>query len=194
VPTGRAAHRAQVRQAQTGRQAAGHTVGHRLRQQRLPAVRHAHHARSAVDHAAEEVAVAVFHRAAVQAAAHAQRQLVAAGVDGQVQLQLQGGQHTGQRVVEDRVDAVAGALDDTAAVRLHGRLANRVVPRQRQAHALGLALPQARAAFDVGEEKGGERRGCRHAAISRLGGVGCRPAGAHCAVSLDGGPLPVRRL
>ena len=54
--------------------------------------------------------------------------------------------------------AVAGHLDDGAAVALDGRARQRVVARERRLHPLGVRFPQARAALDVGEE---ERRHSR---------------------------------
>src|SRR6185503_6007334 len=51
----------------------------------------------------------------------------------------------------------AGHLDHAAALRLDGRARDRVVPRERLAHALRLLLPQAGAALDVREEEGGDR-------------------------------------
>ena len=92
----------------------------------------------------------------MQAGAHVQREPRHGHVLGQRALQGQCGLHAVDGIVEHGVDAVAGALDQVAAVGLHGGAAELVVLCQRAAHRLGLALPQPGAAFDVGEE---ERRG-----------------------------------
>jgi hypothetical protein len=46
-----------------------------------------------------------------------------------------------ERVVERRVDAVAGRLDDQSVQALHGVARQRVVPGERSPHAVGLSLP-----------------------------------------------------
>ena len=90
----------------------------------------------------------------MQAAAHAQRNTVGGLRIGERLLQLERGAHRVERVVEGGVHAVAGHLDDRAAMRSTAERAMRVVARERRLHALRLALPQPGAAFDVGEEKG----------------------------------------
>ena len=72
---------------------------------------------------------------------------------GERPLRIDRGQHPVGRGGERRVRAVAGGLDDRAAVRLDRGAHDRVVARQRGPHRLGLFLPQAGRAFDVGEQE-----------------------------------------
>ncbi len=51
------------------------------------------------------------------------------------------------------VKGVAHGLEHCTAVGLKGCAQDRIVAAQGSFHRLGLGLPQARAAFDVGEEK-----------------------------------------
>ncbi|HKW80359.1 MAG TPA: hypothetical protein VJQ49_05075 [Casimicrobiaceae bacterium] len=49
--------------------------------------------------------------------------------------------------------AVAAHLDDPAVIVLDGGANDRVVPRQRDLHAVVLALPEAGAALDIGKQE-----------------------------------------
>ena len=120
-------------------------------------------ARGAVDDVAEVVVVAVLGPAGMQSAAHANGD--AAGGRGIAQALLHR-QYRGdgiRGVVEHRVDSVAARLHDDTPVALDHVPRDRVVASQRQAHALGIALPELAAAFDVREQKGGDGRQYFHA-------------------------------
>ena len=136
-------------------------------------MRHAHDAGGAIHLGAIKIVVARFGCRAVQTAADAQRQAGGCSCIGQRVLQLQHRQQGLQRLLEDGVDAVARAFDDAPTVRLHGASVECVVPGQRGTHQVGLLLPQAGAALDVGEqETDGGRGGSGHVFFlsSRTGG------------------------
>ena len=82
--------------------------------------------------------------------------LVGQAFDGQRALE---DQRRGDRVAhafehgEDAV-ALAFALDDVAVLALDAGVDDRVVACQRLAHAVGLTLPEARAALDIGQQEG----------------------------------------
>ncbi len=149
----------EVEQGEVARQAISHEIDRRLRQQNLPAVRRIHDAGCTVDGAAVKVLLRLLHHAHVDAAARTQRDT--GGVDGirQRQLQLDRRTQRRERIWKCRVDPVARHLDDAPAVLRHRRVCERIVPRERRTHPLGVLLPQAAAAFDVGEEQGGDRSG-----------------------------------
>ena len=65
------------------------------------------------------------------------------------------GFHGVQRVVERGEQAVAGGLDDDAAVAFDGDPGPRIVLRERGGHALPFLFPQTGAAFDVREQNRG---------------------------------------
>ncbi|MBK7591875.1 MAG: hypothetical protein IPI27_11400 [Betaproteobacteria bacterium] len=109
--------------------------------------------RRAVDLGAVEIRIAALVRSRVQAAAHAQSHAGGGLGVGQRQLHLQ---DRGERIVgprEGRVDTVAGGLHHGAPVLLDRRSRQGVVAGERDPHARGRLLPQARAALDVGEEE-----------------------------------------
>jgi len=73
---------------------------------------------------------------------------------------------------EDRKQAVsrAPALQKGAAVGIDGGLSECIMPGERLAHRLGVLLPQAGAALDVGEDKGNRsRREIAHSVHLRQG-------------------------
>ena len=72
----------------------------------------------------------------------------------------------GHGVGEGGERAVAGRLEHVPAVRFDGLADDRVVAFQFDAHRVGLLLPQARRALDVGEQERHDARGSlRHGAI-----------------------------
>ena len=80
--------------------------------------------------------------------------------DAQALLSREAGGYAVACRVEDGHDAVAGGLDDLAAERPPRPRQDVVVLRERDAHGVGVVLPEARAALHVGEEEG-ERAGAR---------------------------------
>ena len=98
----------------------------------------------------------------MQTAPRPQRDAVDARI-GEGLLELQSGGDRILRVVEGGAHAVARHLDDAAAMRVDSRPRQFIVPRQRELHALRLALPQLGAAFDIGKEEGGDRGMSVHA-------------------------------
>ena len=81
-------------------------------------------------------------------------------------------------MAEDGEDAVALALalDDVAIQASHAGKDDRVVAYERCPHAVGLVLPQARAALDVGQEESYDaRRQCtRRFHVRVIGQLGPR--------------------
>jgi hypothetical protein len=63
-----------------------------------------------------------------------------------------GGQCVG-RARKDRVQAIAGGLEDHPAVRFNARTQQAIVASKRGLHRMRVLLPQPCAALDVGEEK-----------------------------------------
>ena len=115
---------------------------------------HAHDPRRAIDGRAEVIVVAPLDHAQVQAAAHADRDAVGdRGVDQRL-LERHRGLHGVERVVEGGEQAVAGRLDDDAAVAFDGHPGPRIVLREGAGHALALLFPQTGAALDVREQDG----------------------------------------
>ena len=150
--------RAQVPQRNIAGQAVAHEVRNGLRQHDLAAVRGAHDPRRAVDRAAEIVVVTTLDDACVHPAAYAQRDAFGRGGVVENLLQLDRCAHRVERVLERRVQAVARHLDHRAAVALDRPAREGVVPGQRVGHPAGFLLPEAAAALDIGEEKGGDGR------------------------------------
>ena len=68
-----------------------------------------------------------------------------------------------QWIVEFSMNTVARHFHDAAMVRLDGSACDRIVPGQGRTHPRRVLLPQAGAALDVGEEKGGNRGAGLHA-------------------------------
>ncbi len=149
-------HAAQVAQRRLFGQPRTEQLANALRQQHLAAMRGGHDARRAVDRGAVVVVVAPFRDARVQAAACAQRQAAHPLELGERALQLHRGADGIEWIAEGRVQPVARLLHDVPAVPFHRLARERVVARHRRAHPIGLLLPEAGAALDVGEK---ERRG-----------------------------------
>ena len=82
-------------------------------------------------------------------------------------LQLQGCAYRIDRIGECRMNPVAGHLRDGTAVGFDRGSRYGVMGGQRDAHALRHFRPQARAALDVGEEKGRDCRGVGHGRVRR---------------------------
>ena len=125
----------------------------RLRQQDLAAVRDAHDSSGAVDRYTEEVIVAALCHPGVKPSAHAQCNAVRRGGIGEPLLQLQRRGDRIERIVERAVRAVAAHFYDYAVVILNGGAHDRVVARECKLHPIVLAIPQSRAALDVGEQE-----------------------------------------
>ncbi len=126
-------------------------------------MRRAHHARRAIDRVAEVVVVALRVHARVQSAANAQREVAGSACVCQLELQCHRCLHTLEWIAENGQYAVSGRLHDSSAVGQYARAAEFIVPDQRRTHALRLALPVPGAAFDVGEQVGGDCRWFVHA-------------------------------
>jgi len=78
---------------------------------------------------------------------------VGRGRVGQSFLQAQCGKQRIGRVVEGAMGAIPAHFHDGSVVVLYGGAHDRIVARERKLHALMLAIPQARAAFDIGEQE-----------------------------------------
>ena len=148
------AHRAEITQGNRVRKPAGDPVGNGLRDNDLAAVSGPHDACGTIDGAAEVVVVAALDYPHMQPATHLQGDAIRGGGIGQRLLQLQGGCHSVESVIEYRVDTVANHLHDCSAVTFNYYSDQRVVARQSRLHPFGLVLPEPGAPLDVGEEKG----------------------------------------
>ncbi len=157
------AHRSQLAQRDAVGQATAHQCRHCMRQQYLPTMRSVRDARGAVHHAAEEVVVASLGPARMQSGAHAHHDTRRGSGIGESGLDRQRGDQRVDGVVERRVHAVAAHLDDDPVVAFHRLPRDCVVASQRQAHPLGVPLPELAAAFDVREQEGGDGRHDFHA-------------------------------
>jgi hypothetical protein len=165
-------YRSQIPQRDAGRQAIANERGDRLRDQHLTAVRDAHEPRGAVDLRTEEIAVAALVDAGVDSASHGQRQIALASALLERLLQIRCGADRVQGIHEVRVNAIARGLHDGAAIACDDVTRQRIVTRERRAHALGVLLPEARASLDVGEQERDDAGCCGH------GDSGRRPAAA----------------
>jgi hypothetical protein len=119
----------------------------------LAAVCRTNDPRRAIDRAAEVIVVAPLDYPRVQAATHAQWHSMRGGRIGERLLQSHRRSECVHCIVEGRVHAVAGHLHHRAVMTLDRLARKRVVGCQRWLHPLGLLLPQADAAFDVGEQE-----------------------------------------
>ena len=115
-----------------------------------------HDPRGSVDRATEEILIAPFNRACMQPGTHTKGDVV--GGRRLIKRLLQRRRRT-QRIhcVDERgIHAVAGHLDDDAAVVLDRLARQRVVCSERPRHPLAFLLPEPGAAFDVCEKKSRE--------------------------------------
>ena len=147
---------AEIAQRNVHRQSLVNERSDGLRNDYLTAVRGGHDPRAAIHRASIEIVVAALDRARVNAAANVQRDPAGRVPIDERSLNRQRRDDRVERIVEPRMNAVAGRFHDNAAVALHRSFDDRVVSRECPAHLLGLLLPQARAALDVGEQYGGE--------------------------------------
>ncbi|HLW12350.1 MAG TPA: hypothetical protein VKU81_06600 [Casimicrobiaceae bacterium] len=147
------AHGTKVAQRHAGRQPRFDQIGDGLRHQHLSAIGGAHDARGTVDGAAEEVVVAALDDAGVQSATDMQRDGVFALRLADRLLQRYRGADRIEGIAECCVESIAGRLDDEPSPGFDGTPRERIMAGEGGPHALGLLLPEARAAFDVGEQE-----------------------------------------
>ena len=147
------ADRAEIAQRSAGRQTVARERDDSVRHEDLTAVRRGHQARRAIDGAAEIIAVTALGDTGVHAAAHTQRDACGRLRIGQRLLQPKRRDHRCGRIGERRMEAVAGRLDDRAAARADDAARGHIMTGKRRFHALGLALPQRAAAFNVAEQE-----------------------------------------
>jgi hypothetical protein len=147
--------RTQVEQAGLCRQMVAHQVGGRLGEEYLAAVCHRTEASAAVHCRAVVIAIAQCRIARVQCYAYAKGCLGRPGLDTERLLESEGGGHSVGRVGEDGEEAVslAALFDERAGVVGDNRGGEGVVAGERRFHRLGMLLPEACAALDVGEQK-----------------------------------------
>jgi hypothetical protein len=119
----------------------------------------------AVEGEAEVVAVAQLGHAGVEGHAHAE------GADFVPGLGVERVGSSG----EGSTEGIADSFEDTAAMSVDGVPEEHVMARKRRGHGLGMLLPEAGAALDVGEEKGNRPR--RQA----------RPGYPYCSLAIHGG-------
>jgi hypothetical protein len=120
-------------------------------------VRDTHDAGRAVDRRAEVIVIAVLDDARMQAAPNTQRKSRRFLYIFEPPRQLDDRHHGVQRIAENRVDTIAGRLDERTLPRFDGGARERIMAGERVAHALGLLVPQPGAALDVGEQERRDR-------------------------------------
>ena len=133
-------------------------IGDGLREEDLPAVSGAHDPASPIDGAAEVIVVTTFDDADVKADPDTQREAVRGERIGECALHGDCCAHAAESIGECRADAVTGGLDDRACVLLDGVPHEDIVTRERNAHPIGILLPQPSTPLDVGEENRDGRR------------------------------------
>jgi hypothetical protein len=131
-----------------------------LGEQDLLSVGGLHDPCGSVDGATEHVVIAALDHPQMESGAHAQRDMIVCGQTRERLLQDRSGVKRVQRVPESGVHPVAGHFHDHATVSFHRLPRQGIVFRQGERHPLPLLLPQAGAALDIGEKKGGDP-GCR---------------------------------
>jgi hypothetical protein len=104
----------------------------------------------------KKVVVALLDFAQVQTASDANRNTFRCGRIGKRLLQIHGRFNGIERVRKRGIHAIAENFHEDPAVLLYGRTGERVVLFQRARDSIGLRLPEAGTAFDVGEK---DRRG-----------------------------------
>jgi hypothetical protein len=117
-------------------------------------VRGAHDARRTVHRDAEEIAVAPFGNAGVQAATDTQGETPSGLAIGKRTLELDSGGDGVSRIAEYRVHTVTRHLDDDPAISLHGRTNNSVMASDGLPHARWLNFPKGGTSLNIREEKG----------------------------------------
>ena len=162
-------HEPEIAQRNVVRKAVADQVDGGLRHEDLSAVGRGHDPRGAVDRVAEEVAVAPFDDPRVESAADRERYAGRRGGVGQRLLEAQRRAHGVERIVERCVDAVARRLDDQSPHAFDGFARQRIVTGERGLHAVGLAFPQPRAAFDVRKQERRDGSGLLHDGIPSVG-------------------------
>jgi hypothetical protein len=150
------AHPSEIAQRDLAGQTIGDAIDYRLRDQELATVRRTHDARRSVHRRTEKVVVALLDFAQVQTASDATRNTFRCGRIGKRLLQIHGRFNGIERVRKRGIHAIAENFHEDPAVLLYGRTGERVVLFQRARDSIGLRLPEAGTAFDVGEK---DRRG-----------------------------------
>ena len=132
--------------------------------QHLAAMGRRHDARRAVQHAAEEIVVASLDDAGMQSAACAQRDAVRPAA-GSASARWNATTAASASLGSSKAAHMPSPVILTTLPRcpLHRGARQRVMPRERGFHARRLALPQLRAALDIGEEEGRDRGMIVHA-------------------------------
>ena len=128
-------------------------LGDHSAQEHLAAVPGGEQPRDAVDRRPEEVAVALLALAQVHRHPHTQPRRVGPRLGRERRLPGARGRDGVPRAGERRAEGIADGLDHAPAMLLDDTAQELVVARQRRRHRGGVALPQPRAALDVGEQQ-----------------------------------------
>ena len=142
---------AEVAQLHLRRQSSADRFGNGARQQNLTAVSGRHDACRAVNRRTEIIAATLLGVAKVHADPDPQRAGFLPVFVLQVLLDADARERGGDGLLEHRHHAVAGGLDDRAAVLFDASPQDRVVARNRRAHRRRMRLPHPGARFDIGK-------------------------------------------
>ena len=156
--------RSQIAQRDIGRQCVAQQERRRVRHEDLLAVTDRRQTRDAVDGRAEVVAARFDRGPGVDPHPDAHRcDRRRPGAVAQAPLRIERGLERVFRAQECGAKGVADGLEDHAAVPFDGLAKHRVMTGERGSHHLAVALPELRAALDVGEQEGHRagRKRCR---------------------------------
>ncbi len=128
-------------------------------------VRGRHDPRGPIQHRPEVVTVSAMRDPRVNPHANRQRTRRTPRLAEELQLRVGCRRHRGPGRREHRMHAVARRLDHVPTVRLDGAAQDGIVAGQRPLHRLGMLLPEARRALEIGEQE--RHRPCRELAHER---------------------------
>ena len=144
----------EVEQRHVRRQRRSYELGDGLGHQHLPAVCRPQHAREAIQHRADVVAVPRRELAGVHSHPNLDVRPVGPRLRSQSPLRGDRGCDRVGRRLEDGMERIADHLEDVPAVAFDRGAHELVMARERDAHRVWVVLPQTGAAFDVREQHG----------------------------------------
>jgi hypothetical protein len=120
----------------------------------LPTVAERENAGDTIEGGAEVVPIAQLGCPSVQRHTHPQLAGLAPWLDVQCALRGQGGVERATSSGERRLEAIAGRLEDHAAITSNRPTQDGIMAGKCCAHGAGMLFPQLRAAFNIGKQEG----------------------------------------